>query len=654
MAKSGSLYHENQAVNADLEHVMKEELHIISSKRKNCQSQDDPEHPEKNLFGIALSGGGIRSATINLGILEIFNKVGILSKADYLSTVSGGGFIGGYIHSKLWQENSYNQETGTYNRLFEDDIQHLKDYGYYLIPGEGIQKAINSFRFGGALAFSILLNGLWTVFFVLSVFYPLWLLSTILFSSHYITFMLGLFTSIVIGIHFFLYDLRHFKIGTRKLWSSNVLNVLEGILLCLIIVYLLSRIHDPYFLHYFFHLDVNKFPPFFSNLLAALGLSFVTGLFSNPNILSMHRFYRDRLAEAYVNTTGRGDNVMTVAQLNQDAQGNSRTWTAPYPLINACLNLQGASDKKFKGASASDYFLLSPLFCGSKLTGYTKTGNAGYQTMTLPTAIAISGAAVNPGMGERTNPVLAFFMALLNLKLGYWAVNPNTVGRHRTIVWWPWYLFAELFSKTDTQKARVNISDGGHIENLAVYELLRRRCKLIIAIDASADPRYQFSNLKNLVIRARNELDISINFRKEPELLIRPNPSRGFSDSHIVIADVEELPKEAGGKGEKIGLLVYIKSSLKRSRAKKDKEKIKRSAYEDSYFYKTYHPRFPHESTGDQFFDNAQWEAYYHLGKFIAADILRIDIEQTGKLSLDNIHTIDDLSGAFSEGKFTA
>lgn len=655
MAESGSLHHENQTVNANVKEVMGEELNIISSKRKNCQSNDDPEHPENNLFGIALSGGGIRSATINLGILEIFNKVGILSKADYISTVSGGGFIGGYIHSKLWQKNLYNQETRTYDTLFEeDDIQHLRNHGYYLVPGKGREKVKNFFRFSGAVVFSILLNAIGMSFFILALFYLLWLLSKILFYSHSVTFLLGLAAITVIAIHTFLHGLRHIKIGMQRLWSSNFLNTLEGGLLCLIIVYSLSRIDPPYFLHYLLNLDVYFYPPFISNLLAAFVFSLSAGLFSNPNVLSMHRFYRDRLADAYINMNGRRENVVKLAQLTQDRQGNSRQWTAPYPLINACLNLQGANDKNFKGTSTSDYFLFSPLFCGSKLTGYAKTESVAYQKMTLPTAVAISGAAVNPGMGERTNPVLAFLMALLNLKLGYWAVNPNIAHQHRLLEWWPWYLLAELFSKMDTRQARVNISDGGHIENLAVYELLRRRCKLIIAIDASADPEYQFPSLKNLVIRTKNELDIAINFRKDPELLIRPNPSRGFSDCHAVIADIEELPEKAGEQGKKIGLLVYIKSSLKEPRKKKDRAMINNSFYEDSYYYKTYHPRFPHESTGDQFFDKAQWEAYYHLGKFMAGDILGVDVGKSEELSKDDLHppieTIDDLYKAFSEG----
>jgi hypothetical protein len=643
--------------------VFQRELQLLSAKRKHCNPQDGYEQPEKNLFGIALSGGGIRSATINLGILEIFNKVGILSKADYLSTVSGGGYIGGYIHAKLWQrdaEKSQNSKYAppqeSYTRLFEEkDIQHLKEYGHYLIPGQGKQKMLSLFRFLGAGVFNVILNGLWMVFLVLSVFFPLWKLSNILFQFPFFKYILGITTVTVIAIHLFLYGLRHFKIRTKKLWSSNFLNTLEGWLLPFALAYLIGLIPPPYFLHWFFKAETTSTYPTLWNFIAAVVLCLVIGWFSNPNILSLHRFYRDRLAEAYLGAVEDVENAPTLAQLDQDKEGNSRRWTAPYPLINTCVNLQGANDDQFKGTKSSDYFLLSPLFCGSKLTGYIETPCDAYRKMTLATAIAVSGAAVNPVMGRLTNFILAFFMALLNFKLGYWAVNPQYAHRSRMFTWWPQFLLLELFSKTDTKKVKVNISDGGHIENLAVYELLRRRCKLIVAIDAGADPAYQFADLKNLVIRAKNELNIAITFREEPELQISPKSSQGFSNAHCAIADIEELPQEMGGKRKKVGLLVYIKSSLREPHRKKVKDEIFQSSFGDSFFYKTYHPQFPHETTGDQFFDKAQWEAYYYLGNFIASDILRLDVtkeELKHDLTIP-VDTINSLYKAFSKGTFS-
>ena len=107
----------------------------------------------------------------------------------------------------------------------------------------------------------------------------------------------------------------------------------------------------------------------------------------------------------------------------------------------------------------------------------------------------------------------------------------------------------------------MNLSDGGHIENLGVYELLRRGCRLIIAVDATADAAYAFSDLKNLVIRARNELGLAIDFLQDPETFIRPNPCRGFPRSHYVVPRLTDLEgKEPEDKlYERPGLLLFLK-----------------------------------------------------------------------------------------------
>jgi hypothetical protein len=194
----------------------------------------------------------------------------------------------------------------------------------------------------------------------------------------------------------------------------------------------------------------------------------------------------------------------------------------------------------------------------------------------------------------------------------------------------------------------VNLSDGGHIENLAVYELLRRGCQLILAVDATADSKYAFDELNNLVTRATNELGVKIRFRQNPETFIRPLPSEGFSQSHFVIADIEDLPgKEPEKQFYRIpGLLIYLKSSMRPPKRWK-KEVIEKS---DSYAYKTYHPSFPHESTADQFFDPDQWGAYYYLGKFMAGDLLRADVTEAEEYGQKcRIKSIKEFFGKFDK-----
>jgi hypothetical protein len=268
--------------------------------------------------------------------------------------------------------------------------------------------------------------------------------------------------------------------------------------------------------------------------------------------------------------------------------------------------------------------------------------------MTLATAVAASGAAVSPHMGTRSNRVVAFFFTLFNLRTSYWALspNPNIPWLFKYITWWPYYNLLELLSRKDTTRWRVNLSDGGHIENLGIYELLRRGCQLIIAVDATADPNYAFADLKNLVIRAKNELGVAITFRQSPETFIRPLPSEGFSPSHFVTALISDLPGKEPDKQfykERPGLLIYLKSSLRAPRKS-------RTIDSDSYAYKTYHPSFPHESTVNQFFDPDQWGAYYYLGRFMAGDLLgvRTTADEIGGGKC-GITSIKELYDAFME-----
>jgi peptidoglycan hydrolase-like protein with peptidoglycan-binding domain len=61
------------------------------------------------LFGLAFSGGGIRSATFNLGVLQALAEFKLQRTIDYLSTVSGGGYIGSWLAAWIKRERSLEQ-----------------------------------------------------------------------------------------------------------------------------------------------------------------------------------------------------------------------------------------------------------------------------------------------------------------------------------------------------------------------------------------------------------------------------------------------------------------------------------------------------------------------------------------------------------------
>lgn len=225
----------------------------------------------------------------------------------------------------------------------------------------------------------------------------------------------------------------------------------------------------------------------------------------------------------------------------------------------------------------------------------------------LATAMAISGAAASPNMGYHSSPPLAFLMTVFNVRLGWWLGNP----RHRS--GWEkeeptlglFYLLFELFGKSDDTRRCVYLSDGGHFENLGVYELVRRRCHLIVASDSGEDHEYKFSDLGNAIEKCRADLGISIE-----GVDLEPLRLQGVSDrsaKHFAVGRIRY--SDADGPRAPDGVFLYVKSSLTGDEPT------------DVLSYKADHPVFPHQSTGDQWFDEPQFESYRALGHHVARNV---------------------------------
>ncbi|HFA48918.1 MAG TPA: hypothetical protein ENJ95_07875 [Bacteroidetes bacterium] len=555
-----------------LNKVLEEEEAMLRERRKRLFGEEESLKLEDNKFGIALSGGGIRSATINLGFLKTLNLFKILEKADYISTVSGGGYTGAYVQATVKQLDGF-------DKLFhEEKIDRLRKYGDYMIPGQGkLAKLWNLIL----LTFGYLVSWAMSLLSPVAAVLMVYLLFRVVASIPFLDIKHSLLDwtedgNVVMGImrpalwtlgglmaaHFIANLLFNFSLGISKFFTK-----IESVLALLILVFVaLASI-----------ITIDTSGEWAGNqilwaLLAAFGL-YVFGFLLNPNSLSFHRYYRKQLADAFLSHTGNYRNLELKKLFTLEEKGN-RNYLAPYPLINTCLNLQnpGGTDK-FKGAKASDYFLLSPAFCGSKLSNYVKTADfPGYRYMTLPAALTISAAAVNPGMGIYSNKLLSIMMTLFNARLGFWVNNPGAKKRGflpnwaTHLAWWPAFFFKELLSKIGTDNCKLNISDGGHIENLAVYELLRRRCRLILAVDAGADPDSTFADLENLSLRARNELGVDISFRsgQDPVDIIRPKASSGYARKRFAVADLMKIWEEFYLKDEKGKTVVFKKRVVKK------------------------------------------------------------------------------------------
>lgn len=322
-------------------------------------------------------------------------------------------------------------------------------------------------------------------------------------------------------------------------------------------------------------------------------------LFVSINRFSLHPFYRDRLSRTFLLTFQEGElghnDKLKMSELNGERS------SAPYHIINTTLNLQGSDNPQLRSRRSMP-FILSKRFCGSDFTGYCPTDSleAADKHFNLATAMAISAAAVSPNMGVGTVRPLRFLLTLLNTRLNYWLPNPNKFKRSAEKCLFRFrppglsYLIREAFGAASERTAYVNCSDGGHLENLGVYELLKRQCKTIICIDAEADPTMDFAGLVTLQRYAA--IDFGINIKLNVNDI---RPVNGFSPTNYAEGIIEY------SNGE-IGRLLYLKLSF--------------TGNEPEYlrYYRHANPCYPHESTNDQYFDETQFEVYRSLGNYVA------------------------------------
>ena len=264
----------------------------------------------------------------------------------------------------------------------------------------------------------------------------------------------------------------------------------------------------------------------------------------NINRFSLHGVYRNRLARAFIGTARPPDERKPDAYTRFDPGDNLRMQDLYqgkeqrgilFPVVNVTLNLLEGAPSGWAERKAAP-FTITPLRAGAACLGekdaqgdaegrYVRTADYGGQEhesghedvksgITLGTAMTISGAAVSPNQGYHSSPATAFLMTLFDVRLGAWLPNPGVAQR-----WTPAKpsnallpLFNEMFGRANDQRADVYLSDGGHFDNLGVYEMLRRQCRLIVVIDAGCDPEYHYVDLGRALRMASIDLHVTVDF----------------------------------------------------------------------------------------------------------------------------------------------
>jgi len=399
-------------------------------------------------------------------------------------------------------------------------------------------------------------------------------------------------------------------------------------------------------------------------LVLALVLAAVVAFMSwriNVNRFSLHGLYRNRLARAFLGSANEvrqphpftGFDPEDNPDMYELGAGNTATTSGGrprrvlFPVVNVALNLTRSDRLAWQERKAMS-FTFTPLASGSaqlhpdvprhpggvprtardrqdpcktpagayvpsSMYGGSVQGNHRDQGremagVSLATAITISGAAASPNMGYHSSPMTAFLMTLFNVRLGAWLANPAInkpfFGRKPETLWQQsgppvalWPLVSELLGRTDERGRFVYLSDGGHFENLAVYEMLRRRCCRIIVSDAGCDPGCTFEDLGNLVRKAYIDHDTTIEFKG---MRLASRKAAG-PDTLAFAYGTITYPESDEPTGE----ILYIKPSYFGDMPL------------DVRAYAEAHADFPHESTGDQWFSESQFESYRRLGYFL-------------------------------------
>ncbi len=678
-------------------------------------------------MGLAISGGGIRSASFGMGVMQALANNCILSKVDFMSTVSGGGYLGSALTWALKQggteagtqpENFPLGRKGVYrvetkkvsalnrNKSDNDLLDFIRLHGSYLTPNSSLdivsliavvaRSMVMSLFVYLSILTVVMTLAVWSVYFLAHYFLPEFFNSANVNFTRGVMLIVGLIFFGVITSLGFLFSLSTF-LSSKKFSMKRYLRFVSGqkfvglMLKISIACFVFGSL--PYFLllledtlsklvvpgastlfgtlvglwqykkaknkeannsmksslliysgaialfygiilfayiastNYFLNLDTLTMaqPEMFGGLVL---LTLFFGTFVNLNYIGPHYLWRNRLMEAFmpnkkaVGTKSWQPSVEADSALMEDMCDELHP--RPYHIINTNVILANSPKVVYSGRGG-DNFIVSRLYCGSEATGWKPTKdfqkNATRGGITLATAMATSAAALNPnagvsGEGVTRNTVISLLLSMLNLRLGYWTSNPSMENAMGSPNFFKPGLTSELlrFGLTETNR-NIQLSDGGHYENLAIYELIRRKVKTIIVSDGGADAAFNFDDLANAIEKVRVDFGVKIKFiDKYGAADILPGTLNGndfdkkysIATKGFAIADIiynHDKPEENGK-------LVYLKLAMIESLPT------------DVYSYKGIYPDFPHQSTADQFFDEKQFEAYRELGYYICKQML--------------------------------
>ncbi len=684
--------------------------------------------------GLAISGGGIRSASFGLGVMQALVNNNVLKRMDYMSTVSGGGYLGSAL---TWALKQGGDQAGTSpdnfplgkrgkhrdkDTIFKHDkevinendlLDFIRQHGSYLAP----TSSLDMVSFITVLMRSVMMSlFVYLSFLTIVVTVAVCLLHIITYLLHeyniiyqinqlfpflgdetdrpkWIMIFVGMVVLLFIIIKGFRYSvstylssnkdtrLRYVKFLKGQISNGIMLKIsltcfvfgslpyvtswIEGALYLVpssstlfgavvglwqhrkahmkeensgiksnILIYA-GVIALYYGLLLFAYIAATRFflasdsfhmlHPLYFILLILAALAF--GSLANLNLIGPHNIFRSRLMEAFMpnkdavkkNEWQKATEADSALMETMCDKKNPR----PYHIINTNVILSNSPKVAYSGRGG-DNFIISRLYCGSDATGWKETRHFQKNKtrgITLATAMATSAAALNPnaavsGEGLTRNIMVSLLLSMLNLRLGYWTSNPSMKNNLRAPNFFYPGLKSEILriglSETDNH---IQLSDGGHFENLALYELIRRKLGLIIVSDGAADPNFNFDDLANVVEKVRVDFGANISFFNDftlGDILPGTFGETLYQKKYSIARNGSAIAKIKYSDNSE-GVLFYLKLTMI--------DKLST----DVFSYKGIYPSFPHQSTSDQFFDEKQFEAYRELGYYIAWQMMDSD-----------------------------
>lgn len=361
----------------------------------------------------------------------------------------------------------------------------------------------------------------------------------------------------------------------------------------------------------------------------------ILAVFSHNRRYSMHLFYRERIQTAfatYRRADVSGEPRIEIQEISHDspvllsdvAERNRRNSAdgRPFPELIMCAAV-AVRDRESAFEAAADYFTFEGHRSGNERLGLLVDTTAleeddwvGAGGLTLPSLMAISGAAVSPIMGRYTVPAFRLLMALMNVRLGVWIPNPAkaTVERKRDLrkvgkvidyLWrgWlepgGWWVLREALGLAGVRARYLHVSDGGHWENLGMVELLRRHCTHVVVIDASGDP--SLTDVARAISIARNELGVEVHL----DLANFVTTDGDLPASPVAVGSIHYADGDVGD-------IYYLRCALWPE------------APTDLAIYAEHDRPFPLHPTSNQFMPGDRFDAYRALGWHAAQCLARL------------------------------